>query len=106
MQVKIVFRSMDKSQALENYVHEKIVKFEKFLHRESSTVAIDVVLEAHRDHKYFIGEIRVNTQHFHLISKDESSDMYKTIDSIVDKMARELSQAKKKLVESQHGTTI
>lgn len=103
MQPRITFRAMDHSDALQTYAIEKLQKLNKFLHSERSPIDIDMVLEAHAQHDYYIAELKIHTPHYHLVAKKELSDMYAVIDEVVGKMDRELARAKEKLVDYIHG---
>ena len=102
MQKKITFRSMDHSDAIERYAFEKIAKLDKFFKREPSPIVINIVLEAHRVHHYFIAELKVKSLHYDFVARAEGSDMYSMIDDTVHKMVKDISRKKEKLVHQSH----
>ena len=105
MKIKITFRSMKHSDAIENYAKEKLAKLDKFFKRDnSSTVSYNLTLEAHRSHNFFISELHVTSSHYNLNIKGEDSDMYQAIDNIINKMEHELAKEKRKFVDNlKHG---
>ena len=73
MQTKITFRSMDHSDAIERYAREKMEKLHKFFKKENpDSVFFTMTLEAHREHHYFIAELKVKSAQYDLIAKRRS----------------------------------
>ena len=108
MNIKITFRSMDHSDAIERYVREKIEKLYKFFKRENSdSIFISFTLEGHRTHHYFIAELKVKSAQYDLIAKKEGPEMYVMIDNVVNIMDKEISREKEKHVSSmKHGAMV
>ncbi len=95
MKVKIVERHTGSSDALRSYVLEKTKGLERYFDR---IVSIDVVLSVEK-------ERHVADMHAHLVNRkvitarEESPDMYASIDAAVDKLKRQLVKYKDHLTD-------
>lgn len=95
MNIKITFRSMDHSAAIEAFALEKLAKIKKILEEsENSPIYIEMTLTASHVHAHNASELIVKSPDYDLFAKDEDPDMYKSITSTADKMYRELIKAK------------
>ncbi len=101
MHKRVTFKNMDHSDAMENYVHHQLKKVEIFLEREPTPIYIDVVLEASKTREHPFVEMRVKSPNFDCVSNYEKTgvDMYDCIDRVIDTMARQLKEIKKKKVD-------
>lgn len=107
MNKRIVFRNMDKSDAIERYANERLEKIVDFLATEPTPISIDLVLEPSAAREHHRVELRVKTPRYDLIADREhqGDDFYKTLDHVIDVMFRNLIEAKRKaLDERDHGT--
>ncbi len=95
MKVKIVERHTGSSDALRSYVLEKTKGLERYFDR---IVSIDVVLSVEK-------ERHIADMHAHLVNRkvitarEESPDMYASIDAAVDKLKRQLVRYKDHLTD-------
>ncbi len=95
MKVKIVERHAGSSDALRSYVLEKTNNLERYFDR---IVSVDVVLAVEK-------ERHVADMHAHLVNRkvitarEESPDMYTSIDSAIDKLKRQLVKYKDQLTD-------
>ena len=95
MKVKIVERHTGSSEALRSYVLEKTKGLERYFDR---IVSIDVVLSVEK-------ERHIADMHAHLVNRkvitarEESPDMYASIDAAVDKLKRQLVKYKDQLTD-------
>lgn len=105
MNIKVTFRSMDHSSAIESFVLEKLAKIKNFLEEsERSPIYIEVTLTAGFTHAHNAAEIIVKSPNYDFFSSDEGPDMYKVITSAIDKMNRELTKAKEERIDKRvHG---
>ncbi|RLE40004.1 ribosome-associated translation inhibitor RaiA [Candidatus Acetothermia bacterium] len=93
MKVKIVERHTGSSEALRSYVIEKTSGLERYF---DGIVSIDVVLTVEK-------ERQIADMHAHLVNRkvitarEESSDMYASIDAAIDKLKRQLVKYKDQL---------
>lgn len=95
----VTFRNMDHSAVINDHVHKQFERLEKFLEQERTPISIDMIIEAKPIHSHHIVELRINTPHFHEIVKDEGSDIYLVIDSVINAMCTLLSRDKKRMID-------
>lgn len=89
MQIHVTFRHMPSSEALKNYVESKIERFSKFLHEP---IDIHVVLEVEKIRQ--LAKITLNAKNFQCHEEGESSNMYATLDVLLDRVERQLIKHK------------
>ncbi len=100
MKVKIVERHTDSSDMLREYVLKKTDGLRRYFDR---IISLDVVLSVEK-------ERQIADFHAHLINRkllqarDESSDMYASVDGAIDKLKRQLVKYKDQL--SDHGSGV
>jgi ribosomal subunit interface protein len=100
MELEIVFRGMEPSEALENYVAKYFAKFKKYFGKEDpSSIFLNVVLEGHLNHHINIVEARIKTQHFDVVVKREGPEMYPLIDEAMHIVERDLQKAKERKID-------
>lgn len=92
MQVSISFKNMDSSKALKERVQEKLDKLDKMLDGPSEA---DVVLSVEKIRQ--IVEIRLKNDKFQIQAKEESENMYGSIDAVIDKLKLQIKKNKEKL---------
>ena len=93
-----MFKNMEHSDTMQDYVNHKLEKVEKFLKREHDPIYIDVILEQSSAHVHPRVEIRIKTPHFEEVAnhEHEGTEIYEAIDRAVDVMYRLLLQHKEK----------
>ncbi len=96
MNITITFRHLDPSDAVKKYAHDKVGRLQKFL-KQPMTAAVTVALEK-LDH---VIEVRVSAGDGHFHGKEQSEDMYASIDKVVDKIERQIRTAKEARVDAQ-----
>lgn len=100
MELEIVFRGMDHSAALENYVIKYFEKFKKYFGKEDpSTISLHIVLDGHFNHHVNIVEVKIKTNHFHVNVKREGADMYPLVDETMHIVESELRKHKERMVD-------
>lgn len=93
--VNITFRHTEATDALKQYVTDKVTNaLKKFVHQDTEA---HVVLSVEK--KRQIAEISFNTDGSTFNGAEESEDMYKSIDSVVDSMSNQLRKHKSKLTK-------
>jgi len=102
MDIRIAFRHMDHSVAIENYAKKELAKVTKFLQKEDDLIHIDFVLDAARVHAHHKVELRLNSKHYHLIASHEGADLYQEIDHVVKTMVQEIKKQKEKHVDKRN----
>lgn len=102
MNVRIVFRHMEHSVAIENHVKKELEKVTKFLQKEDDLVTIDIVLDAARVHHHHKVEFRLNSKHYHLIATEEGPELYEQIDHVIKTMVHEIKKQKEKNLDKRN----
>lgn len=105
MNVRIVFRAMDHSDAIEEYVHQELEhKLLKFVQKEGDLNHVDVVLDAGKIHAHHHVEIRLKSKHYHFIASDEGPDLYIAIDRAIKIIVEDVKKQKDRAIsERNHG---
>jgi len=95
VKIKIAERHTDASEALRTYVIEKTEALERFFDR---IVSVDVVLSVEKERQ--IADFHAHLTNRKLISaREESGDMYASIDKAIDRLRRQLVKFKDQLHE-------
>ncbi len=92
MQVTVTGRKMEITDALNNHVQEKIMGVKKFMDEVKD---VHVVLSVEK-YRHF-AEITLNASGYVIHCKEETNDMYSTIDRVVGKMTKQLKKHKDKI---------
>lgn len=93
MKIKIAVRHTDASPALRDYVIEKTEALERFFDR---IVSVDVVLSVEKERQ--IADFHAHLTNRKLINaREESTDMYASIDKAIDRLKRQLVKIKDQL---------
>lgn len=95
LSISTTFRNMDSSDAIRTYAEEKLSKsLLKFIHQDTSAHVI-LKVEKHRH----VAEIALNWRGKEVAAKEESDDLYKAIDLLVDSLSQQLRKLKEKLTQ-------
>ncbi|GHT39894.1 ribosomal subunit interface protein [Endomicrobiia bacterium] len=86
MYINISTRHLKLTDAIDSYVRNKITKYGKF--HDGDDVWVHVILSIGKNRQ--IREIIFNVEKLSFISKDESVDLYASIDLATDKLAKQL----------------
>lgn len=89
MKLRISFKHLDHTPALDERIREKNEKFEKYF--QGNTTA-HWFCWVHNDEHW--AEIKVNGPKFSFFAKACSDNMYKSLDLVVDKMERQIEKQK------------
>ncbi|WP_038173605.1 MULTISPECIES: ribosome hibernation promoting factor [Vibrio] len=92
MQINLNGHHVDLTDSMQDYVNEKFQKLERFFEHINS---IHVVLKVEKVRQIAEATLHVNQAEIHASSEDEN--MYAAIDSLVDKLTRQLNKHKEKL---------
>ncbi|WP_394128590.1 ribosome hibernation promoting factor [Vibrio hepatarius] len=92
MQINLTGHHVDLTNSMQDYVNEKFQKLERFFDHINS---IHVVLKVEKLNQIAEATLHVNQAEIHASSDDEN--MYAAIDSLVDKLVRQLNKHKEKL---------
>ena len=89
MKLKISFKHLDHTPALDQRIKEKSEKFEKFFQGNTSIQWFCWV----EDNKHW-AEIKVHGPKFDFFAKACADNMYKSLDLVVEKMERQIEKQK------------
>jgi putative sigma-54 modulation protein len=90
MQINITARHLKLTDSIDSYVRKKITKYEKFFN--TSDVFIHVILSVEKNRQ--ITEIIFHSGKISFRSKEESTDLYASIDFASDKLEKQLRKQK------------
>jgi putative sigma-54 modulation protein len=87
MNISITFRQMDATDAVKGYATEKVAKLQKFLkHPLHGQVTLSCQKTLHQVEV----DLHAGAQHYH--AHESSEDMYASIDKVIDKLERQITQ--------------
>jgi putative sigma-54 modulation protein len=103
MNIKINFHQMPHSDGLETHAREKLTKIATLFKKteDQHPVSAELFLNAHTGAPSEV-ELRIRSGHISLASHDTAHDMYKAIDSVVDKMVTQIKKEKERLDDKHH----
>lgn len=97
MNLKTSFKHMNHSPALDQRIHEKSEKFEKYF---QGNLKVEWFCWVHGDEHW--AEVKIHGPKFNFFAKAQADNMYKTLDLVVDKMERQIDKQKKMKREKLH----
>ncbi|WPU64632.1 ribosome hibernation-promoting factor, HPF/YfiA family [Peredibacter starrii] len=89
MKLKITFKHLDHTPALDERIREKSEKFEKYF---QGNTTVQWFCWVHNDEHW--AEIKVHGPKFDFFAKACADNMYKSLDLVVDKMERQVEKQK------------
>lgn len=92
MQININGHHIDLTDSMQEYVNTKFNKLERFFEHINN---VQVILRVEKKQQIAEATLHVNNGEIHAMSDNES--MYAAIDSLVDKLVRQLNKHKEKL---------
>tara|TARA_B100000315_G_scaffold235854_1_gene251104 strand:- start:327 stop:878 length:552 start_codon:yes stop_codon:yes gene_type:complete len=93
MKVSVTGRKMEMTEALNDHIEEKISGIKKFLN-EVKDVHIVLSVEKHRH----FAEITLNASGYVIHCKEETNNMYSSIDRVIVKLTKQLKKHKDKIL--------
>uniref|UniRef100_A0A7V4LCI1 Ribosome hibernation promoting factor n=1 Tax=Desulfobacca acetoxidans TaxID=60893 RepID=A0A7V4LCI1_9BACT len=94
MQISVTFRQIEPSDALKNYVTERLKKFKRYL---EGPLEAHVVLGLEKFRH--LADVTINSNGRLIKGREENADMYAAIDLVVDKLDMQLRKHREKLRE-------
>ena len=94
MKVIITGRHIEITNPVKAYVEKKMQRLEKFFNH---ILEIHVILTAEKHRQ--IAEVNINANGLKIASQEETTDIYASIDSIVDKLERKLNRYKERITK-------
>ncbi len=98
MQTSVTFKKIDPSDALKSYVQKKLDRFDKMLETPAEA---NVVLSVEKIRH--IAEITLNCDKTSIHAKEESENMYASIDTLMDKVKVQIKKNKEKMKRHMSG---
>mgnify|MGYP006291041069 CR=1 FL=1 len=98
MQTSVTFKNIEPSDNLKSYVTNKLEKFDKLLDNPAEA---NVVLSVEKIRH--ITEIKLIGDRLNLNCREESNDMYSSIDLALDKLEKQLKKNKQKTRKHRQG---
>jgi putative sigma-54 modulation protein len=92
MQISVTFRQLEPSEALKNYVSERLTKFKRYL---DGPVEAHVVLGLEKFRH--LADVTISSNGRVLKAREENADMYAAIDLVVDKIDLQLKKVRERL---------
>ena len=92
MHTSVTFKRIDPSDALKSYVQKKVDRFDKML---ESPGEANVVLSVEKIRH--IAEITLTCDRLKIHAKEESENMYSSIDTLMDKISAQIKKNKEKM---------
>lgn len=94
MQISVTFRHLEPSEALKNYVTERLRKFKRYLEGPLEAHVV-LALEKFRN----IADVTLYSDGRVIKGREENSDMYAAIDLVMDKIDMQLRKQRERLRE-------
>ena len=98
MEIIIRGDKMKITEAMSNYINEKLGKLEKYL-ENSDTVRTNVIVKV-KNHEQTV-EITIPLKSFILRSEETKEDFYAAVDKTIDKLERQVRKNKTRLMSKQ-----
>ncbi|UCF94638.1 MAG: ribosome-associated translation inhibitor RaiA [Desulfobacterales bacterium] len=98
MQTSVTFKNFDPSETLRDYVCDKLNRFDRLLDNPAEASVV-LAVEKFRH----IAEINIAGDRLTINGKEETSDMYSSIDMVLDKLEKQIKKSKQKIRERRTG---
>ncbi|MBM4274443.1 MAG: ribosome-associated translation inhibitor RaiA [Deltaproteobacteria bacterium] len=92
MQISVTFRHIEPSEALKNYITDRLKKFKRYL---DGPVEAHVVLGLEKFRH--LADVTINSNGRIIKGREENTDMYAAIDLVMDKIDMQLKRVRDKL---------
>jgi putative sigma-54 modulation protein len=100
MQVNVIGRHIEVTDALRQYASEKFNRLEKYLPKAvQAVITLSVVKKVHH-----IAEASIKSNGVLIQASEETTEMYSAIDLLTEKIERRVRRYKEKLVDHKHQT--
>jgi putative sigma-54 modulation protein len=92
MHVSVTFKNLDSSDALRSYVQKKLDRFDKLLDNPAEANVVFSVEKIRHT-----AEINLASDKLTIYAKEESENMYSSIDMVLDKLKIQLTKSRDKI---------
>jgi putative sigma-54 modulation protein len=100
MQIQFNFKNFDPSNHLKKYARNRFSKLGRYIQNvEGSEVQINMEVEKFRH----MAEVVLVDKNTHISAREESEDMYSTIDLVLDKLKAQLRKSREKVKARRRG---
>jgi ribosomal subunit interface protein len=100
MKKQFTFLEMEHSNTIEEYANEKLTKIEKFLEHEKEPIFMHITFTAQPTHGHHRVNLHISGPHYNFDVHRFGPDLYDLISSVADVMFHQLTEAKRKLVDT------
>ncbi len=101
MQVSVIGRHIEVTEALKQYATDKFGRLEKYLPQSvQAVITLSVVKKVHHT-----AEAAIKSNGLLIQASEETEEMYSAIDLLVEKIERRVRRYKEKLVDHKHHAT-
>lgn len=98
MQITVIGRHLEATDALKQYATERFSRLEKYLPKNShATITLSVVKKVHH-----IAEATIKADGVLVQASEETEEMYSSIDLLLEKIERRVRKYKEKLTDHKH----
>ncbi len=101
MNIRISFRGMDHSQAMETYARQALEKVLKLVEKEEN-LQIEMLIEAHQKSKHHKVEVRLTSKNHRCIAEHEGPDTHREIDYVVKTLGEDIKKKKGKMLDKRN----
>ncbi|MDH4163370.1 MAG: ribosome-associated translation inhibitor RaiA [Nitrospirota bacterium] len=102
MQITIIGRHLEATDALKKYATERFQRLEKYLPRNSNaTITLSVVKKMHH-----IADAMIKVDGVLIQASEETEEMYSSIDLLFEKIERRVRKYKEKITSHKHQTGV
>jgi len=99
MRIQFTFRNLDPSDAIKAHARDKLTKLQKYL-RAPLDAEVTLSVERH----LHCADVHLSTHDGKsIVGRDESEDMYASIDLVVDKIRSQLVRTRGRRSSAKHG---
>ncbi len=98
MQTSVTFKNLEPSDPLKSYIKNKLEKLDKLLDNPAEA---NVVLSVEKIHH--ITEIKLTGDRLNVNCREETGDMYSSIDKALDKLEKQIKKNKGKIRKHRQG---
>jgi putative sigma-54 modulation protein len=100
MNITITFRHMAGTDAVKGYAYDKVAKLQKFL-RQPMTATVTLSVEG----LHHVADVNIASGSAHFHATERSEDMYASIDTVHDKLERQIREGKGVSMSKKRGGT-
>ncbi len=98
MQTSVTFKNIEPSDHLRNYVTSKLEKLDRLLENPAEASVVLTVEKIRH-----IAEIKLTGDRLNINCREDTSDMYSSIDMALDKLEKQLKKSKQKVKNHRQG---